>query len=138
MTGKEFGLFDSKSPAYLSAISSGLLAKLPDTIQIKIYNVYEFKLPDLQHLYEQQNETAKYFRNEIMIHSNTYLYHKNASTVSIDLKMFAHEVQQPIYGNLINQFFTAEKIIRSRNINIAEDLDLIIGSLRDYIEVLKK
>ncbi len=137
LTGKEFGLFDSKSPAYLSAISSGLLTKLPDTIQIKIYSVYESQLPDLQHLYEQQNETAKYFRNEILIHSNTYLYHKNASTVSIDLKMFAHEVQQPIYGNLINQFFTAEKVIRSKNIKITEDFDSIIGSLRDYIEILK-
>jgi hypothetical protein len=137
LIGEEFGLFDSKSPAYLSAISSGLLTKLPDTIQIKIYNVYESKLPDLQHLYDQQNETAKYFRNETMIHSNTYLYHKNASTVSIDLKKFAHEVQQPIYGNLINQIFTAEKIIRSRNIKITKDFDSIIGSLRDYIEVLK-
>ncbi len=138
LTGKEFGLFDSKSPAYLSAISSGLLTKLPDTIQIKIYNVYESKLPDLQHLYDQQNETAKYFRNEVMIHSNTYLYHKNASTVSIDLEKFAHEVQQPIYGNLINQIFTAEKLVRSRNIKITEDLDSIIKTLRDYIEVLKK
>jgi hypothetical protein len=57
--------------------------------------------------------------------------------VSIDLKKFAHEVQQPIYGNLINQIFTAEKIIRSRNIKITKDFDSIIGSLRDYIEVLK-
>jgi hypothetical protein len=137
LTGKEFGLFDSKSPAYLSAISSGLLTKLPDTIQIKIYRIYEFKLPDLQHLYDQQNETAKYFRNEIMIHSNNYLYHINASTMSIDLKKFAHEVKQPIYGNMINQMFTAEKVIRSKNINIAEDLDSIIGALRDYIKVLK-
>jgi nitrogen fixation-related uncharacterized protein len=137
LIGKEFGLFDSKSPAYLSAISSGLLTKLPDNIQIKIYNVYESKLPDLQHLYDQQNETAKYFRNEIMIHSSTYLYHKNASTVSIDLKMFAHEVQQPIYGNLINQILSAEKVIRSRNIKITEDLDSIIRTLRDYIELLK-
>lgn len=137
LTGKTFGLFDSKSPAYLSAISSGLLTKLPDTIQIKIYNVYESKLPDLQHLYDQQNETAKYFRNEIMIHSNTYLYHKNASTVSIDLEKFAHEVQQPIYGNLINQIFTAEKVVRSRNIKITEDLDSIIKTLRDYIKILK-
>jgi len=137
LTGKEFGLFDSKSPAYLSAISSGLLTKLPDTIQIKIYSVYESKLPDLQHLYDQQNETAKYFRNEVMIHSNSYLYHKNASKVNIDLEKFAHEVQQPIYGNLINQIFTAEKVVRSRNIKIAEDLDSIIKTLRDYIEVLK-
>lgn len=137
LTGKEFGLFDSKSPAYLSAISSGLLTKLPDTIQLKIYNVYESKLPDLQHLYDQQNETAKYFRNEIMIHSKIYLYQKNTSTVSIDLKQFAHEVQQPIYGNLINQFFTAEKVIRSRNIIITNEFDLIIRSLRDYIKVLK-
>jgi hypothetical protein len=138
LTGKEFGLFDSKSPAYLSAISSGLLSKLPDSIQLKIYNVYEKRLPDLQHLYGQQNETAKHFRNEIMIHSDTYLYHKHASTVSIDLKKFANEVQQPIYGNLINQFFNAENLIRSRNIKITNDFDSIIRSLRDYIEVLKK
>ena len=39
MIGKEFGLFDPKSPAYLSAISSGLLTQLPDSIQIKIYKV---------------------------------------------------------------------------------------------------
>ncbi len=137
LTGKEFGLFDSKSPAYLSAISSGLLTKLPDSIQLKIYSVYESKLPDLQHLYDQQNETAKYFRNEIMIHSNNYLYHKNASTVSIDLKHFAHEVQKPVYGNLINQFFNTEKVIRNRNIKTSNDFDSIIKSLRDYIEILK-
>lgn len=138
LTGKEFGLFDSKSPAYLSAISSGLLTKLPDTIQVKIYNVYESRLPDLGHLYDQQNETAKYFRNEVMIHSNDYLYYKNATTVSIDLERFAKEVQQPIYGNLINQFFTAEKVISRRNIQITNDFDSIIKSLRGYIEVLKK
>lgn len=138
LIGKEFGLFDSKSPAYLSAISSGLLTKLPDSIQVKIYNVYESKLPDLQHLYEQQNETAKYFRNEIMIHSNTYLYHKHEPTVSIDLKKFANEVQQPTYGNLINQFFNAEKLIRSRNIKTSNEFDSIIRSLRDYIKVLQK
>ena len=72
-----------------------------------------------------------------MIHSNSYLYHKNASTVIIDLEKFAHEVQQPIYGNLINQIFTAEKVVRSRNIKITEDLDSIIKTLRDYIEVLR-
>jgi len=138
LIGKEFGLFDSKSPAYLSAISSGLLTKLPDSIQLKIYGVYENKLPDLQHLYVQQNETAKYFRNEIMIHSNNYLYHKHASTAIIDLKMFANEVQQPIYGNLINQFFKAEEVIRSRNIKIKNDFDSIIRSLVNYIEVLKE
>lgn len=138
LAGKEFGLFDSKSPAYLSAISSGLITKLPDSIQVKIYNVYENKLPDLQHLYEQQNETAEYFRNEVMIHSNTYLYQKHASTVSIDLQKFAREVQQPIYGNLINQVFTAENLIRNRNIRITNDFDSIIRSLRDYLEVLKK
>lgn len=138
LAGKEFGLFDSKSPAYLSAISSGSLTKLPDSIQVKIYNVYENKLPDLQHLYEQQNETAKHFRNEIMIRSDTYLYHQHAATVRIDLTKFAHEVQQPIYGNLINQFFTAENVIRSRNIRITNDFDSIIRSLGDYIEVLKK
>lgn len=138
LAGKEFGLFDSKSPAYLSGISSGLLTKLPDSIQIKIYNVYESKLPDLQHLYDQQNKTAEYFRNEIMIHSKKYLYQKNVSTMTIDLKEFADEVQQPIYGNLINQFFTTENVIRSRNIKITNDFDLIIKSLNDYILVLKK
>lgn len=137
LTGEEFGLFDSKSPAYLSAISSGLLTKPPDTIQIKIYSVYENKLPDLQHLYEQQNETAKDFRNQSMIHSNTYLYDKNATTVIIDLEKFAHEVQQPSYGNLINQFFTAEKVIRNRNIKLTEDFDSIIRILRDYHKLLK-
>jgi hypothetical protein len=96
LAGKEFGLFDSKSPAYLSAISSGTLTKLPDSIQIKIYSVYENKLPDLQHLYEQQNETAEYCRSEIMIHATTYLYHEHAASVSIDLKTFANEVQRPV------------------------------------------
>ncbi|MCU0384287.1 MAG: hypothetical protein MUF68_09510 [Cyclobacteriaceae bacterium] len=137
LAGKEFGLFDSKSPAYLSAISSGLLTKLPDTIQIKIYSVYESKLPDLQHLYEQQNETAKHFRNEILIHSNTYLYHSNTQALSIDLEKFALEIQRPIYGNLINQFFTAEMVIRNRNMKITNDFDLVIKSLKNYIEVLK-
>jgi hypothetical protein len=137
LTGKEFGLFDSKSPAYLSAISSGLLTKLPDSIQIKIYSVYENKLPDLQHLYEQQNETANYFRNEIMIQSNNYLYQTNTSELKIDLNKFALEVQQPIYGNLINQFFTAERVIQNRNIKITSDFDIIIQSLQNYIEKLK-
>lgn len=138
LIGKEFGLFDRNSPAYLSAINSGILIKLPDSIQRKIYNVYESKLPDLQHLYEQQNETANYFRNQIMIQSKTYLYHKQASTISIDLKKFAHEVQQPVYGNLINQFFTAEQIIQKSNIKITNDFESVIRSLRDFIEVLKK
>jgi len=138
LVGKEFGLFDRNSPAYLSAINSGILIKLPDSIQRKIYNVYESKLPDLQHLYEQQNETANYFRNQIMIQSKTYLYHKQASTISIDLKKFAHEVQQPVYGNLINQFFTAEQIIQKSNIKITNDFESVIRSLRDFIEVLKK
>lgn len=137
LAGKEFGLFDSKSPAYLSAISSGLLTKLPDSIQLKIYNVYEGKLPDLQHLYDQQNKTAEYFRNEIMIHAKTYLYKKNATVVSIDLKQFAKEVQQPIYGNLINQFYTTEKVIQGKNIKIASEFDLIIRSLSDYIKSLQ-
>jgi hypothetical protein len=137
LAGKEFGLFDSKSPAYLSAISSGSLTKLPDSIQIKIYSIYESKLPDLQHLYEQQNETAKYFRNEILIQSSTYLYHTDTTTLNIDLKKFAVEVQKPIYGNLINQFFTAEKVIRNRNIKIASDFDAIIQSLHNYIKALK-
>lgn len=138
LVGKEFGLFDRNSPAYLSAINSGILIKLPDSIQRKIYNVYESKLPDLQHLYEQQNETANYFRNQIMIQSKTYLYHKQASTISIDLKKFAHEVQQPVYGNLINQFFTAEQIIRKSNIKITNDFESLIRSLHEYIGVLKK
>jgi hypothetical protein len=138
LAGKEFGLFDSKSPAYLSAISSGLLTKLPDSIQVKIYSVYENKLPDLQHLYEQQNETAEHFRNDILMHAKTYLYYKQTPTLNIDLEKFAVEVQQPVYGNLINQFFTAEMVIRNRNIKITEDFDLIIKSLKNYIEVLKK
>ncbi len=138
LAGKEFGLFDSKSPAYLSGISSGLLTKLPDSIQIKIYNVYESKLPDLQHLYDQQNKTAEYFRNEIMIHSKAYLYQKNVSTLAIDLKEFADEVQQPIYGNLINQFFTTESVIRDKNIKITNDFDLILRDLHEYIGVLNK
>jgi hypothetical protein len=137
LTGKEFGLFDSKSPAYLSAISSGMLTKLPDSIQIKIYSVYESKLPDLQHLYEQQNETATYFRNEIMVQSDSYLYHTHTSEVSLDVNKFAREVQQPMYGNLIHQFLAAEKIIRSRNIKITSDFDSIIKSLHNYINVLK-
>lgn len=73
-----------------------------------------------------------------MIQSKTYLYHKQASTISIDLKKFAHEVQQPVYGNLINQFFTAEQIIQKSNIKITNDFESVIRSLRDFIEVLKK
>jgi len=138
MTGKEFGLFDSKSPAYLSAISNGSLSKLPDTIQLKIYDVYENQLPSFKYLYDQQLETVKHFRNEIMIHSNIYLYHTNSSTVSIDLKKFAHEVQHPTYGNLINQIITTEKAVRGINMKLKEDFDSIIRTLRDYIEVLKK
>jgi hypothetical protein len=137
LTGKTFGLFDSKSPAYLSAISNGLLTKLPDSIQLEIYDIYEAKLPDFQYLYDQQLETIKYFRNEQMIHSNEYLYHTNASMVRIDLKKFAQEVQLPIYGNFINQIITAEVVVRDKNIKLREDFDSIIKTLRAYIEVLK-
>jgi hypothetical protein len=137
LTGETFGLFDSKSPAYLSAINSGLLTKLPDSIQLKIYDVYEAKLPDFKYLYDQQLETAKYFRNQIMINSNIYLYHTSSSTVSIDLKRFALEVQRPVYGNFINQIINTERVIRKRNIKLTEKFDSVIKTLHDYIEVLK-
>lgn len=138
LTGKEFGLFDSKSPAYLSAINSGLLTKLPDTIQLKIYNIYEARLPDFQYLYNQQLETVKHFRNEVMINADNYLYQTNSSKVNIDLKRFAQEVQQSNYGNLISQIIITENLIRSRNIKLTETYDSVIEVLSEFIKVLEK
>lgn len=138
LTGKTFGLFDSKSPAYLSAVSSGMLTKLPDSIQLKIYNIYEAKLPDFEYLYSQQLETAKHFRNETMINSSIYLYQTNSSTVQIDLKKFAMEIQRPHYGNFINQIISAENVVRDKNIKLTKAFDSLITILQDYIEILKK
>jgi hypothetical protein len=137
LTGRLFGLFDSKSPAYLSAINNGQLTQLPDSIQLKIYLMYEDALPNLQYVYEQQLETAKYFRNEFMLHSNIYLYKTNSSIVSIDFKKFGQEVQRPVYGNFINQIIGAEEGVRNVNISLTEHIDSIIKTLDEYIKVLK-
>ena len=97
----------------------------------------EVQLPDFQFLYDQQLESIKHFRNEVMIHENIYLYQTHSSAVQIDLKKFALEVQRPVYGNFINQIISAEKVVRMRNIGLMEDFDEIIKSLREYIHALK-
>lgn len=135
LVGTTFGLFDSKSPAYLAAINNGMLSKLPDSIQLKMYNIYEAKLPDFQFLYNLQLETAKSFRNETMIPSEVYFYHTNSADV--DWAKFAKEIQRPAYGNVINQMIAAEKVVRGRNVRLTEEFAEVIKLLQRYISQLK-
>lgn len=137
LTGKTFGLFNSKSPAYLSAISNGSLSKLPDSIQVKIYDVYENSLPDFQYLYEQQLETVRYFRNESISKSTSYAYNLHSADVQVDLSKFTQDLQQPMYGNLINQIITVEQQVRIRNIKLTEKFDAIIRKLESYILIMR-
>lgn len=138
LSGKQFGLFDPKSPTYLSAISTGQIDKLPDSIQSQVYRIYQMKLGDFKFLYDQQNETIRHFRDEIMIPSDSYPYEKGTSIISLNYKTFAKEVNRPVYGNFINQIISAEKAVYKANVNGTNALDKLIENLQKYRENLQK
>lgn len=135
--GKEFGLFDPNSPAYLSAVSSGMIDKLPDSVQSQIYSVYQTRLRYFQFLYNQQQESITHFRNNILVPANTYLFHQGSSSAEVDLKKLAIEMQRPIYGNFINQIISTENVIYKRNLTTTKSVERLIEVLLNYLNALE-
>jgi uncharacterized protein YjiS (DUF1127 family) len=137
ISGHELFLFSPQSPSYMSAANSGLLEKLPDSIQNNIYVLYHDELLYFQLLYDQQQENITHFRNTVLMPSQIDLYDNSARKLQVDLKKFAHEVQSPLYGNFILEMRTLEKRVYGINENASAALVKLINSLRAYRDALK-
>ena len=138
VTGKEVVLFDSYSPTYSAAASSGLMNELPDTIRNQLYLLFQGQLPYFKLVYDQQQENITHFRNIIMIPANTYLYQKDTSHIRLDLQKFGQEIQRPVYGNFINQIIILEKTVYRINEEIFGSLTALEGNLRKYLKDMKE
>lgn len=137
ISGQDLFNFDSQSPSYLSATNSGMLEKLPDSIQHHIYNLYHVELRYFQLLYDQQWQNITQFRNHTLISSEVDLYDKNAAGLQVDLKKFGQEVQKPVYGNFILEIRSLEKQVYRINEDASVALAKLITSLQGYRNALK-
>ena len=137
ISGQELFLFVPQSPAYLSATNSGLLEKLPDSVQHSIYNLYHVELLYFDLLYDQQHENISHFRNTILVPSQVGLYDEKTSQLQIDFAKFAGEVQRPEYGNFILETRTLEKSVYNINERATSALVKLINSLHGYRNALK-
>lgn len=137
ITNQTFAIFDPNSPAYLSATNSGLIDKLPDSVQSKIYNVYQVRLRNFQFLYDLQIESITHFRNYTMIPTGKYLYLRQTPSVEIDIERFAEEIRHPAYGNFINQIIATEKIVFRLNSSSTKSITELIETLNKYRAALE-
>lgn len=133
VTGQTIFLFDPSSPSYMSAVGSGIVNELPDSIKNQLYNTYRKQLPLFQLLYDQQQESITNFRNTIMIPTSTYFSEKEGSLINLDADLLAKEIQHPVYGNFINQIILTEKEVYAMNEDIYNSLTTLEGSLQNYI-----
>jgi uncharacterized protein YjiS (DUF1127 family) len=133
VTGQVVFLFDPYSPTYISAVSSGIINELPDSIKNQLYTLYRVQLPFFQLLYDQQQENITNFRNNTLLPANTYLYRKEITGISPDEIVLAKEIQKPVYGNFINQVILTEKEVYKMNEEAFETLTELEGSLQEYI-----
>jgi uncharacterized protein YjiS (DUF1127 family) len=138
ITGQFVFLFDPYSPTYMSAAGSGLVHELPDSIRNQLYDLYRVQLPFFQLLYDQQQANVTNFRNQTLVPANTYLYRTEPSAISPDLNMLFKEIQRPVYGNFINQVIITEKKVYEMNKDAFDTLIDLQGSLRNYIDAVKK
>lgn len=133
ITGQNIFIFDPLSPSYMSAVGSGLVNELPDSIKNQLYNTYRKQLPLFQLLYNQQQESITNFRNTVVLTANGYLYEREASLISVDITMLTKEIQQPVYGNFINQIIITEKEVYKMNEETHDALIALQTSLQNYI-----
>lgn len=70
--------------------------------------------------------------------ASAYLYRTEASAISPDLNMLFKEIQRPVYGNFINQIIITEKKVYEMNKDAFDTLIYLQGSLRSYIDEVKK
>lgn len=133
VTGQVIFLFDPSSPSYMSAVGSGLVNELPDSIKNQLYNTYRKQLPLFQLLYNQQQESITNFRNTIMIPTSAYFSQKEVSSITLDVDLLAKEIQRPVYGNFINQIILTEKEVYKMNEETFTSLTALEGSLQSYI-----
>lgn len=134
VTGQIVFLFDPSSPTYISAIGSGLVNELPETIQRQLYKLYRVDLPEFQLLYNQQQDNVTNFRNTTFVTASAYLYTTEPSQITPDLTVLANEIKRPIYGNLINQIILTEKIVYEKNEDIFNSLSELENSLLEFVE----
>ncbi|MBX7125870.1 MAG: hypothetical protein K1X47_09270 [Cyclobacteriaceae bacterium] len=137
LTGQEMFLFDPQSPTYSSSVSTSLYGQLPDTVRKKLYTVYEGRLRYLQLLYDQQQENITSFRNHSMVPSLTHVPLGDLDKMQPDLEAFARELQQPKYGNLLNQLIITEKLCYRQNEDAIEAMTEVAVSLKAYLKALK-
>lgn len=138
VSGKEFGFFDPNSPAYVSAVSSGLIDKLPDSVQREMYYMYKVRLPEFQYLYNEQQQNISQIRKQFILPNSNYLYTPNVATIQPDLKKFLQEVQQPAFGNHLNQLLATEQLVRLWNRRSHESVSKLMKTLRNYRIVLQQ
>jgi uncharacterized protein YjiS (DUF1127 family) len=138
VTGQNMFLFDPYSPTYMSATGSGLTHELPDSIRSQLYELYRIRLPFFQLLYDQQHESITNFRNHTMVPGKIYLYRTDASPIRIDFNLLAKEVNQPVYGNFINQIILTEQKVYQLNEEAFVTLNRLQGSLQNYINKVEE
>lgn len=134
VTGQFTFLFDPYSPTYMAAVSNGTVNELPEEIRNKLYKIYRVKLPFFQLLYNVQQENILSFRSTTMLHTNVYLYTTEISEIKPDWKILTDEIQQPTYGNFINQVIITEKEVIKLNEETFKSLTDLEKSLQDYIK----
>lgn len=135
-TGQYAFIFDPYSPTYMSAAENGLIHEFPDSIKHQLHKVYRSELPFFQLLYDQQEDNITNFRNNTMAHASTYLYLTDISNINPDLNILAKEIQQPVYGNFINQVIITEKKVYKMNKDTFDMLTKLQDNLRKYVDRL--
>jgi len=137
ITGQIYFLFDPYSPTYSAAASGGLLHELPEGIRNQLYNLYRVELPFFELLYDEQEKNLTYFSHTIMVPSSVYLY-TASDTLQLDAKLFAREIQQPVYGNFVTQLMLMEKEVLKLNRKTVLTLDELEIGLKAYLAELKE
>ena len=137
VSGQIYFLFDPYSPTYMSAAGSGLVNELPDSLKTQLYGLYRINMPFFQLLYDTQQESITNFRNTSMLSAHEYLYQKEVPSVNLDLNLFMKEIQQPAYGNFINQIIITEREVYKLNKGTFDEAVKVQRSLQKYIDTHK-
>jgi hypothetical protein len=73
-----------------------------------------------------------------MVPGKIYLYRTDASSIRIDFNLLAKEVNQPVYGNFINQIILTEQKVYQLNEEAFVTLNRLQGSLQNYINKVEE
>lgn len=133
-TGQFIFLFDPYSPTYMSAVGSGLIHELPDSIRNQLYDLYRVQLPYFQLLYDQQQQNITNFNNTTIIPADSFLFTNDSTSIQPDLNLLVKKVQQPVYGNFINQVIVTERIVYQWNQKSFETSTVLQNSLQKYMD----